>query len=61
MHKERAEGRKAYNGGQEVIRERNSQCFSSPAYPLSFLGSCNLSLVVQVACWAYMCTPNKEW
>ena len=31
MHKERAEGRKAYNGGQEVIRERNSRRFSSYA------------------------------
>ena len=33
VHKERAKGRKAaYNGGQETIRERNSQRFSSPAY-----------------------------
>ena len=32
MRKERAEGRKAYNGGQEAIRERESQRFSSPAY-----------------------------
>ena len=32
MRKERAEGRKAYNGGQEAIRERNSRRFSSLAY-----------------------------
>ena len=32
VHKERAEGIKAYNGGQEVIRELNSRHFSSPAY-----------------------------
>ena len=32
MRKERAEGRKAYNSGQEAIRKRNSQYFSSPAY-----------------------------
>ena len=57
MRKERAEGRKAYNGGQEVIRERNSRRFSLSSLPLSFLESCNLSLVVHVACWAYM--PNK--
>ena len=27
MRKERVEGRKAYNGGQEATRERNSQHF----------------------------------
>ena len=27
MHKERVEGRKAYNGGEEATRERNSQRF----------------------------------
>ena len=32
VRKERAEGRKAYNVGQEVIRERNSRRFSFPAY-----------------------------
>ena len=30
--KERSEDRKAYNSGQEAIRERNSQRFSSLAY-----------------------------
>ena len=37
MCKEHAEDRKAYNGGQEAIRERNSQHFSSPAYLYSGL------------------------
>ena len=32
VRKERVEGRKAYNGGQEAIRERISRHFSSPAY-----------------------------
>ena len=32
MRKECAEGRKAYNGGQEAIRERSFQCFSSLAF-----------------------------
>ena len=32
VRKERTKGRKAYNGGQEAIRERNSWHFSSPAY-----------------------------
>ena len=27
MRKECVEGRKAYNGGQEATRERNSRCF----------------------------------
>ena len=59
MRKECAEGRKAYNGGQEVIRERNSS-FLFSSLPLAFfLESWNRSLVVQVAYWAY--APNKEW
>ena len=32
MRKECGEGRKAYNAGQEAIRERNSWRFSSLAY-----------------------------
>ena len=57
MRKERAESRKAYGSGQEVIRERNSRHFSS--LPLAiFLGSCNRLLVILVACWAYV--PNEE-
>ena len=32
VRKERAKGRKAYNNGQEAIRERNSRRFSSLAY-----------------------------
>ena len=32
MRKKHVKGRKAYNGGQEAIREHNSQRFSSPAY-----------------------------
>ena len=46
VRKERAEGRKAYSGDQEIIRERDSRHFSSPAF---FMGSYNRSLVVQVA------------
>ena len=32
VRKECAEGRKAYNAGQEAIREHNSRRFSFPAY-----------------------------
>ena len=32
VRKKHVKGRKAYNGGQEAIREHNSQRFSSPAY-----------------------------
>ena len=52
VHKERAKGRKAYNGGQEAIRERKLILDVSLLQPTSSL------LVVQVACWAY--APNKE-
>ena len=58
MRKERIEGRKAYNGGQEATREHIFDVFFSSLLLAFFLGSCNRSLVVQVAYWAY--APNKE-
>ena len=58
VRKERAEGRKAYT----TVAKKHQREFSTilfPSLPLAFfLGSCNRSLVVQVACWAY--APNKE-
>ena len=58
MRKEHVEGERPIAMAKKRPESVIVDVFFSSLLLAFFLGSCNRSLVVQVACWA--CAPNKE-